>query len=297
MNLRAELVALAERALAELDPADAAVTHVHIAHGRPDADRDAEFGLVALRGGAAGLYYAWLGDSQATMRRDLEPGALAARGTAALLRLFLGDTDAERSIGLAVISAVTDALFRQAGYAPPGAADSLGSLALAAGDRLGMVGNFPPLVRRARALGVDVHVVERKRHMLKREPGLEVTLDPDVLRTCNKIICTGATLLNDSLEAMLGYFPSAARVVLLGPTVGFFPDPLFARGIDAAGGTRVLDARAAGARLAAGGKLGDSAVRTLVERAGYPGFDELLERAVSARAARRSPAPEPRAAR
>lgn len=280
-----------------LGPAETAVTEVYLAHGRPAADRDAEFGLVALAGGTAGLYYAWLGATQAGMRATLDPQALARCGAAGLVRLFLGDTDAERSIGLAAISAVTDALYRRAGFTPAAAADSFGGLALGPGECIGMVGNFPPLVRRARAAGADVRVVERKRHMLTREPGLEISLDPRVLADCGQIVCTGATLLNDSLEQMLGHFPAGARVVVLGPTVGFFPDPLFARGVAAAGGTRVLDPPAAGARLAAGEKLGDSAARTLVRRDDYPGFDALLARALSAPACGRNPAPGPRAAR
>jgi len=82
--------------------------------------------------------------------------------------------------------------------------------------------------------------------------------------------------LNDSLDEVLGYCRRAEVIVMAGPTVGFFPDPVFARGIDRVAGTRVLDADGARARLEAGDKLGDCGQRTLIRRSDYPGLDALL---------------------
>ncbi len=141
-----------------------------------------------------------------------------------------------------------------------------------------MIGNFPPLVRRARARGIEVCVVERKAHMLRAEDGLTISLDANVLARCNKIICTGATLLNGSLDEMLGYCVDASAIALVGPTVGCFPDDLFARGIDCVAGTEITDGEAAYAALAAGRRLAALARRTVIRRADYPGFDALLGR-------------------
>jgi uncharacterized protein (DUF4213/DUF364 family) len=115
--------------------------------------------------------------------------------------------------------------------------------------------------------------------MQKREAGLVIALDPMVLADCNKIICTGASLLNDSLDATLAVCPTAATIVLVGPTVGCFPDEIFARGIAAVAGTEIVDGPASYAALARGDNLGESSRRTLIRRPDYPGFSALLERA------------------
>ncbi|MCZ6665317.1 MAG: DUF364 domain-containing protein [Gammaproteobacteria bacterium] len=277
MSIRNELFALAVRALEALPPLH--IRHILIADPRPAPDREAEFGLLSFEDGSVGLYYAWLGESQSDMRKRFDPAALRHQSPLELARYYLGDSDAERSVGLAAINAVTDAVYRAAGHELTAARDSMGGLTLEPDDRLGMIGNFPSLVRRARDRGVEVNVVERKQHMIGETSGVRITLDPGVLRDCNKIICTGATLLNDSLDEMLAYCTAAEEIALIGPTVGFFPDPVFARGIDIVGGTRIIDADRAAERLETGKNFGDSAARTVMTPADYPGFERLLENA------------------
>ena len=64
--------------------------------------------------------------------------------------------------------------------------------------------------------------------------------------------------------------------------LGFFPDAVFARGIDIVAGTRVLDSARARHGLAANRKLDDCASRIVLRRNEYPGFEQLLARAVGA---------------
>lgn len=278
MSVRAELYALAARVDAALAPPPLAACL--IADPRPDSRADPEFGLLALADGSAGLYYAWLGASQAGMRARYVEQDLVGLSALALAGQFMGGSDAERSVGIAAINALTAHLWRRAGYTPPPAIDSLAGLSLGPGDRLGMIGHFPPLVRYARARGAEVAVVERKAHMVRREPGLEISLDPRVLAGCSAILCTGATLVNDSFEDMLTWCGGATTLALVGPTVGCFPDPLFARGVDIVAGTCVSNASVARERLAQGEKLGDSAWRFVLPRADYPGFETLLSAAL-----------------
>ena len=268
-----ELTTLAKQAHASLEPIT--VARILIVDPHPSPDRDAEFGLVELDNGSAGLYYAWLGESQADMQAQFTARDLTRLSPLELVGYTAHDSDAERSLGLATINALTDAFYRAVRYSPPEAPDSMGGLEFESGDHVGMVGNFLPLVRKLAASGIRTTVVERKAHMINDGDRVRVTLDPTKLRDCNKIICTGATLLNNSLDDMLEYCRQADVIALLGPTVGFFPDPLFARGIDRVGGIRLDDANGAYARLASGRKVGDSAIRTLITRDEYPGFDEL----------------------
>jgi uncharacterized protein (DUF4213/DUF364 family) len=280
MNIRTELYSLAERvALAlPLPPiASALITDPH-----PAPDKDAEFGLLALADGCAGLYYAWLGESQADMPARFLVDGLLGRSAIELAHYVLGDDDGTRSVGIAALNAITEHVYRKAAFHPPAALDSFAGLRFEVGDRLGMIGHFPPLARRARELGIPTRVVERKAHMVTRAPDFEISLDPAILHDCNKIICTGATLLNDSFDAMLEHCAAATQVALVGPTVGFFPDAVFARGIDIVAGTRVLDSARAQSCLAQNIKLSDCAQRFVLRRSEYPGFATLLRRALAA---------------
>ena len=42
--------------------------------------------------------------------------------------------------------------------------------------------------------------------------------------------------MNNSLDEILAHCSLAAFVSIIGPTAGYFPDPLFARGVDVVGG-------------------------------------------------------------
>lgn len=276
MGIGTELLAAVERMGRTLDLP--AVAEVYVPDARPAAHRDAEFGMVALDDGSAGLYYAWLGATQDGMSARYATADFIGSDPLALARRIVRDDDAERSLALAAIGALTAHLHRRAGYAPPVADDSMAGVALVPGGRLGMIGNFPPLVRRARAAGVHVTVVERKSHMLTEEDGLLITLDATALAGCDDIIATGAMLINGSLDEMLGYCRHARRVILLGPTAGVLPHVLFAHGIAAVGGLSIVDAAQAMVRLRAGERMGEAARRYVIEARDYPSFDALLSR-------------------
>ena len=251
------------------------VARVYIPEPQPDPARDAEFGLVALADGGCGLYYAWLGASQRGMSRRFDADSFCGVEALQLAALYSSEDEAERSLGLAAINAITASVWQQGGFVPPTAQSSFG-FEVRPHDHLGLVGNFPSLVRQAQARGARVTVLERKAHMATSGPSIEITLDPRALRECRKVVITAATLINDTLDEVLGNLTAGAQVTMVGPTAGCFPDPLFARGVHAMGGTRVIDPATAYARLVGGEKLKESARRFLLTPTSTPSFAELL---------------------
>lgn len=242
-------------------------------------DKDAEFGVIALADGSVGLFYAWLGESQTGISARYAAAALAGRPAIELARYFAGEDDIDRSVGLATINAITQSLFTRAGYEPPAATGSMAGLELRASDHLGMIGYFPSLVRQAGALGVRTTVIERKSHLVRETDGCLVTLDPARLADCNKVICTAATLINDTIDAMLAHCTGAEIIAVLGPSASFPPEPLFARGVSIVGGSQIDDAAAAIASQQAGTGLRGCSRRYVIERANWPGTAVLLARA------------------
>lgn len=256
------------------------VAQVYVPDPRPDPARNAEFGVVSLADGSAGLFYAWLGDSQAGLGTQFAKHSFTAMPAMELVRYYAGADDNTRSLGLAAINAVSQHVFRRSGFSLDTRTDSMAQLSFANGDRVGMIGFFPSLVERLCKRGIEVIVVEKKAHMVRHEGLLEVTLDGERLRSCNKILCTGATLINDSLDEMLGFCADAERLAMIGPTASCLPDVLFQRGVDVVGGALVKDLPELLARQAAGQSFGDSVAKYSIRKEDYPGLQELLAAAI-----------------
>jgi len=59
------------------------------------------------------------------------------------------------------------------------------------------------------------------------------------------LICSGASILNDTLEDIISIFKKNANyIVIIGPTISFIPDILFDYGVDIVGGMRLLNSEA-----------------------------------------------------
>ena len=247
----------------------------------PGAGIEGEFGVVVLADGSAGFFFALLGQTLERLRSEVHatPDATDVRALAAGIE---SADEVERAVALGTLVAATAHVFRRAGYVPPPARNALGGGDFGPGDRVGMVGLFPSLVERLRARGVPLTVLELRPEKVTCAAGFEVTLDPRRLAGCTRVLCTASTLINGTLEAVLAHCDHRARIAVIGPSAGGFPDPLFARGVEVVGGTTVRDARGLLARLERGERWGDAVERYAIEAAGYPGLDALLDRAVVA---------------
>lgn len=250
------------------------IRQVYLPEPAPHSDRATEFGLIELSDGCAGLYYAWLGEGQSGMAERYSR-QLPGLPLDALLAPHRADDVAARSLAVAALNALAAHVWSLTGFEVPAAQGGFG-FELRAPGPLGMVGNFVPLVRHAQAAGIPVVVVERKSQMWREEPGLKVTGDLHALAACRQVICTAATLLNDSLDEVLSALPPGAELALLGPTASMLPDILFQHGFSVVAGTAVRDVTAAMVRLRGGESMGNAALKYAIAAARYPGTAQLL---------------------
>ena len=271
-----ELLELVEQAAAALPLP--ALAQALFPPDRKGTGMQGEFCALRLADGSVGTAFVLLGDTLARLQ-ERSPGELVGKPALEVAGLFAGDDPVERALGLAAINAVTQHVFRRAGYEPDLAADSLGSLQLKPGDCVGMIGYFPPLVPRVRALGLPLTVVELRAELVKEEPGLTVTLDRKRLAGCNKIVSTSTVLLNDTLEEILAQCRHAEAFALVGPSASCFPDPLFARGVTTMGGYWVLDPAIFMRRAEALEPWDDAGKKSSIQRAEYSGTKALLSEA------------------
>lgn len=259
----------------------APVARLHIPARAPTGQpHDAEFCAIELADGSMGLSYVLLGDTLHALlaRHDHARGTppLAGVDPMALARPLVGGDPVERALALAAINAMTDAVWRRIGYEPPAAGNSLGDIALGSSDHLGMIGFFPPLVRRITEAGGRLSVVEMNAEMVARQktrfPGTSISMDRHTLRDCNLVVGTSTMLLNDTLDAMLAAAPNAQRFAVIGPSAGLWPDALFERGVTLLGGTRVTDRAAFRDALAAGDSWSACTQKFAIHRESWPGW-------------------------
>lgn len=221
-----------------LGPTRPRVRALHLPPMPWNGSKDGEFGALELDDGSLGLGYVLLGNALAALAGD----APAAAGVAGLDALTLAerwrsDEPASRALGLAAVNALSRHLMDRAGFVPPAARDSIAGLAPQAGEHIGMVGYFPPLLKQVTTSGARLTVLELRADLVGERDGYTVTTDPKALRSCDKLLSTSTVLMNHSLEAVLAQCANAKAIALIGPSAGCLPDALFARGVTAIGGT------------------------------------------------------------
>jgi uncharacterized protein len=147
----------------------------------------------------------------------------------------------EHMLAMAALNAICSHVMRSGRITIDSATDSLGLLDIRAEDHIGMVGFFSPLIDRIEACGARLTVVELDDSYRKLHPQIHITLNTAELHGCNKVLCTSTTVYNNTLDAILGHCNADACISVVGPTAGFFPDPLFNRGVAVVGGTLIHD--------------------------------------------------------
>jgi uncharacterized protein (DUF4213/DUF364 family) len=93
-----------------------------------------------------------------------------------------------------------------------------------------------------------------------------------ILQTCNKVLCSGTTISNNSLDDILTHCSQDALISVVGPTAGYFPDPLFARGVDVVGGRVVKDGDMLIQRLEQRKRWGETTEKVCFRKETYAGI-------------------------
>lgn len=234
--------------------------------------KEAQFMAIGLDGGAYGISYVLLPDEKMEQYNTLRPDDYIGRNPKELALEFGHEDPIKEMISLAAINAICQHVMRKTHFEAESATDSLGLLAISKGDRIGMVGLFFGLVKKIRDGGAELIVIEKNEQLIKKYPDLPITLDAGELRTCNKVLCTSTTILNNSLDDILGHCSSDAFVSIVGPTAGYFPDPLFARGVDVVGGRVVKNGEQFLELISQGKRWGNATLRTCFQKETYAGI-------------------------
>lgn len=189
-----------------------------------------------------------------------EAGRIAGRQAAELAGWAKSSDPIAAAVGLATVNALVD---------PPTAAvesDLLAALPVGPDDVIGMVGFFGPLIGPLRSRARQLYIFERRR---EDRPGtLPETAAKELLPQCDVVILTATTILNRTIDDLLGLCQTAREIAVLGPSTPFVPEIFQPSGVTLLSGIQVMDAAHVLRIVSEGGgtrQLG-SAVRKLTLR-------------------------------
>ncbi len=256
------------------------VRALHLPPVQPVQGHAGEFCAVELMDGSLGLSYVRLGDTLAQLRQG--SAALLPAGADALevAQRFVGDKGPGRAVGLATANAISRCLYDRAGFRPCDSSDSIGQMNAQAGESIGMIGLFRPLLGRVLKSGARLTVVELRADLVGEHEGYRVTMDASELAACSKVISTSTLLLNDTLDDMLAQCRNARWFAMIGPSAGCLPDALFARGVTLLGGSWIKDGPGFVAALTSGAPHSEFSSKCALTADAYPGWRELIHRAL-----------------
>ena len=254
------------------------IREVRVARSSGESQPSSKFGAVVLADGTVGLTYMGLDKALLDIQPKVKSGEFIGSSPTDVAFLYGSEVGWKRALGMAAINAISQYVLRNGDILFAEMVDTLDLLDLTEDDHVGLVGYFPPLVNQLLPLNIPLTVLELDEKWLQHEGEFEVTLDPIRIAQCNKVLCTATTLINQTLESVLPHCAEAERVVLIGPTAGCLPDPLFARGIDRIGGCQVLDAARFIKLWSTHQRWRQATRRYVINKENYPGFDSLLGR-------------------
>lgn len=173
------------------------------------------------------------------------PGKLRGRLARDLLKETEATSGIRRAVGVATMNALAAMCWEQ--RATPGVelqrgVDAYDAANIRPSEHVVVVGAFVPFLKALKRAGQTFTVLEMDAATLKPDelPHFRpADMASQVVPYADVVLITGTTLVNDTLESLLALCRPTARIVIVGPTVGLYPDAFLRRGVDVLGGIRV----------------------------------------------------------
>lgn len=164
-----------------------------------------------------------------------------------LMEYALDDNVLKAAVGTATINALSAILLGddRCPYKPSAYGNALDLIQISGDDTVVMIGAFPPFIKKIQEITRKLFVMEKNPRAVGK--GDTVQIEPEarlqeIIPQGNILIITGVTLVNHTIEPILGLAKKAHDIVVVGPTASVYPEPLFQRGVTVLGGVRITDA-------------------------------------------------------
>lgn len=174
-------------------------------------------------------------------------GKLRGRKALELIKLANNDNTMQRSVGVAVLNALSALQIREQGIGEARVmkgADALDVVEIRAGDKLVMVGAFVPFIKKLKGRSKELYIIDKHPQALKEEER-HLWRSPasiaDIMPQADIVIITGSSMVEGGLDELLSACTKAREIILAGPTASMWPEPFFKRGVTVMGGISITD--------------------------------------------------------
>jgi uncharacterized protein (DUF4213/DUF364 family) len=259
------------------------VSRLYLPELNPDPEFRDEFALLFLDNGVVAPFYASLPGTLDSLHRSYADIATRQHLLIDLIQMMNQDDPAARALGLGAYNAMSQHLMRSAGLLPldKSKAGNMGSAELRPGEQVGMVGYFCPLIDKLVDQGHSVLLIEQQPERVPERPGVTLSQNAADLASCRVILCTAATLINDSVDDILKHCLKAENFSLIGPSGSGLPDALFQHGVDAVGGVFFSSTSELDDTLASRSSWGKAGQKYQLHADSYPGYRALLDKVLN----------------
>jgi len=240
-----------------------------------------QFGFIWLEDNSVGFMFTPLSADLPERLRKMNPSKIVGQNPLQLIKDLGNKDELQQLLAFGALNAVSQHVFSVSQFKFDFTSDPFGLLDISSSDLVGMVGFFPPLVNYCNQHGIPLIVIEKKAELVQHDSNFEVTLESSRLNECNKILITGTTVLNNTINDILKECKKAKKIAMVGPSASILPDPLFERGITALGGSRVFDFNRFHYLCERNDSWDPAVQKYCIIRNQYPGWKFLLERALN----------------
>ncbi|HWQ66476.1 MAG TPA: DUF364 domain-containing protein [Methanospirillum sp.] len=156
----------------------------------------------------------------------------------------------KRAIAIATLNALSEGIWRdnpdegKGIYTIVEGDEILNGMNLQEVKKAVVVGALIPVIKTIKEHGIPYRIAELDIRTLKAEEiPFFVSQEnfPGELATADLVIISGTTLINDTMESILGQCNPAATIMIIGPTATMLPESFFLRNVSMVAGNRVID--------------------------------------------------------
>lgn len=175
-------------------------------------------------------------------------GSLTQQSFGDLMKWSLESPNLRKIIGIATLNAASQHILAITNPYKEIKQNLMDYLNVSNNTRVNFIGFIKPLVKKMMTITNQIRIVDdnpllqqyKNKFSIKKNINelKEREIDSEIL------ICSGSSLINDSLEEILATFKNhTTYIIVLGPSVSFLPDILFDCGVDIVGGMKILNSK------------------------------------------------------
>lgn len=188
---------------------------------------------VELFDGAAGVAWTPNRHPAASCTHLKSAGSLHEAFENQALELLASKSVLERAVGLATFNAVNSRLKYEYNET-----EAVSGLALSSADHVVMVGHFAPLIPRIQKTGCRLNIMD----LNPEKPGIiDLASGPKLLEQCDVAVITSTSIINNTVDELLGHLQRNRAAVMLGPSTPICPEIFADTKISQLSGSLVLN--------------------------------------------------------